>query len=71
MVTREITKEEFRIEGMTCESCLRTITQAIDTMPVENSKVMLGRAEVTYDTTKINRKQIELAIRDAGYKVIQ
>jgi copper chaperone CopZ len=70
-MTREITKEEFRIEGMTCESCLRTITQAIDTMPVENSKVMLGRAEVTYDTTKINRKQIELAIRDAGYKVIQ
>ena len=70
-MTREITKEEFRIEGMTCEHCLRTITQAIDTMPVENSKVTLGRAEVTYDTTKLNRKQIELAIRDAGYKVIQ
>jgi len=70
-MTREITKEEFRIEGMTCEHCLRAITQAIDTMPVENSKVMLGRAEVTYDTSKINRKQIELAIRDAGYKVIE
>jgi copper chaperone CopZ len=68
---RAITKEEFRIEGMSCEHCLRAITQAIDIMPVENSKVTLGRAEVTYDTSKITRKQIELAIRDAGYKVIE
>jgi copper chaperone CopZ len=55
---------------MTGEQSIRAVSRELNVLPINVLKIEMGRAEVAYDMNKITRKQIELAIKDAGYKVI-
>ena len=63
--------ETFRIEGMTCEHCLRSLVQELNQLPIDVKKVEIGSAEVVYDDTKVPRSMIENAIVDAGFAVVR
>lgn len=59
---------KLRIEGMTCQHCVRAVKGRLERTPgVQLKTVEIGSAELTYDPTKTNVDEIEEAISDEGY----
>jgi copper chaperone CopZ/predicted peroxiredoxin len=62
---------QFAIEGMTCQGCVDTITQALTKLPgMQSAKVSLDekKAVVVADPAQVPNEKIEAAIVAAGYK---
>ena len=63
---------QIPVAGMTCEHCVRTVSQALTAVPgVESARVDLAaaRAEVEVDPSRIDPGAIRKAIESAGYRV--
>ncbi|MEW6108706.1 MAG: heavy-metal-associated domain-containing protein [Nitrospirota bacterium] len=61
---------EIRISGMSCQHCVMRVKKAIEGLEgVRDLTVEIGKARVSFDESKILRKDIENAIVKAGYKV--
>ena len=63
---------EIPIAGMTCDHCVRTVSQALSSVPgVESTKVDLpgARAEVTVDPSRADLETLRTAVEAAGYSV--
>ena len=63
----------FKIEGMTCQGCTRTITAALKMQPgVRSAKVDFdtSRATVEFSEGKVTPEQLQAAVEKAGYKAI-
>ena len=59
---------KLRIEGMTCQHCVRAVKGRLERTPgVQLKNVEIGSAELIYDPTKANVDEIEEAISDEGY----
>ena len=66
-------KAELKISGMTCAMCVQTIESALGNIDaVSSANVNLGTetATVKYDPEKVNLKDLEKAVNDTGYEVI-
>lgn len=66
-------KAELKITGMTCTTCVRTIEKSVSNLDgIIDVKLNLGNetGTVEYDSKKLNLVDIEKAIKDAGYGVI-
>ena len=63
-------KKEFRIEGMSCAHCVMAIEKILSKLDLKIIHVKIGSAEVEFDKSKVNEKEIANAITEAGYKVI-
>ena len=64
---------EIKVTGMTCAMCAKTIEKALTQLQgVSEAQVNLGKetASVEYDQTKVKLADLERAIRDAGYGVV-
>jgi copper chaperone len=62
---------ELKIEGMTCEGCVKSVTRALQGVAgVERVDVSLpeGKAEVTYDPRKAALADFRHAVERAGYE---
>jgi copper chaperone len=60
----------LRIEGMTCEHCVRAVTRALEgTDGVSRAKVDLqeGSARVEYDESRTSPQQLAKAVMEEGY----
>ena len=60
----------FRVEGMTCASCVARVERALGKAPgVEASTVNLSteKATVTFDPARIDAAALMHAVEDAGY----
>ncbi|GAB6182846.1 heavy-metal-associated domain-containing protein [Thermodesulfovibrio hydrogeniphilus] len=57
------------IEGMTCQHCVKRVTQALEKAGVEESEVQIGEAVITFDENKTNLQIISKSLEDAGYKL--
>jgi len=67
------TRAELKIQGMTCAMCVQTIEKSLMNLDhVAKAEVNLGSetAVVEYDSGKLNLKDIEKAVEEAGYEVI-
>lgn len=65
---------EFKIEGMDCGSCVRTIDGAVRALPgVQDVKVSLAdnNALVTLDPALVTNSVIVDAIEEVGFDVVQ
>ena len=63
---------EFKISGMTCQSCEKHVNHEVNQLNgILSSKASYeeGNAIVEYDRTKTNQTEIEKAINSTGYKV--
>jgi len=61
----------FKLGGISCASCVKTIEQAIRSLPgVEESNVNFATEEATveYDATHLSTNQIIKAVKDSGYQ---
>jgi copper chaperone len=62
----------INIEGMSCEHCVKAVTDAVAALPsVSDISVDLdgGTASMTYDHAEISLDAIKEAIEDQGYDV--
>jgi copper chaperone len=63
----------LKVKGMSCQHCVMSVTKALGQLDgVKNVQVDLAKGEVRFDNAKeVTSSQIEKAISDAGYEVIQ
>jgi copper chaperone len=61
----------IRIEGMTCEGCVKSVTRTLQAVPgVQSVDVLLeeGKARVTFDPGKTKLAELKRAVERAGYE---
>jgi copper chaperone CopZ len=66
-------KESYRIEGMTCSGCERTVSKVVGNIEgVTSSKADLSSSTVTveYDPSKVTINKIKNAVNGVGYKFV-
>jgi P-type Cu+ transporter len=66
-------KAKIKISGMNCASCALNVEKSLNDLEgVGEAQVNLGTEEATveYDSQKLNLSQLESAVEDAGYGVI-
>jgi len=66
-----MTKQVITVGGMSCEHCVKAVTEAVKALPrIGAVKVNLkkGVAEVKFDGSKITLAEIKEAIREAGFE---
>jgi copper ion binding protein len=64
--------EKIKIQGMTCQHCVMSVTKALGTLPgVKNLRVDLVKGEAAFENTQnISRDNLRKAVEDAGYTVV-
>lgn len=66
-------KEAYRVEGMTCSGCERTVQKVISNLEgVTSSKADLKSSTVSveYDPSKVTIDKIKSAVDAVGYKFV-
>ena len=64
----------IRIEGMTCDGCIRNVTKTLEGLVgVNEAKVSLeqARAVVQYDPLTIDEQTMRQAVEEAGFDAPQ
>jgi copper chaperone len=63
----------LKVKGMSCQHCVMSVTKALNQLDgIKNVQIDLAKGEVRFDNTKsVASDQIQKAITDAGYEVIQ
>ena len=62
--------QEFKILGMTCAACVRTVEKSItkiEGVSSVNVNLMTEKAVIHYDSDKVQISDLKRAIQDAGY----
>ena len=62
---------ELKVEGMTCDGCVRGVTKKLSGIAgVERAQVNLAAAKATvdYDDSRVNPDQMIAAVEQIGYK---
>jgi len=66
-----MTTQTLEIGGMTCGHCLRSVQQALTSLDgVTLDELRIGRAQVTFDESKVSADAAAEAVRDAGYEIL-
>jgi len=63
-------RKEFKIAGMSCHHCVMSIEKELKKIGVDSFKVSIGSAKINYNEKKINTSDLEGAIKEAGYQVV-
>jgi copper chaperone CopZ len=69
---RNLMKAEFKVEGITCGGCERSIQNALTSRPgVASAKAdrNTGTVSVEFDPAQIQQEALAKAITEAGFKV--
>jgi P-type Cu+ transporter len=73
MAEPEKKKAELKVTGMTCATCAVTIEESLSKLKdVSKASVNFGTdtAHVEFDPTKVSLPELEKAVKDAGYGVV-
>lgn len=65
-------RTQFTVTGMTCEHCVKTVTEAlkgVDGVKVAKVHLEAKEAEVTYDPSHVSVDDLKAAVKAAGYDV--
>lgn len=63
----------FTVKGMTCEHCVRAVTDEITSLPgVEGVSVDLRTGTVTVAAVReLGESEVEAAVEEAGYELVR
>ncbi len=65
-----MTEATIYIDGMSCQHCVMRVKKAIESLDgIKKAEVEIGKAQVAFDESKIQKEEIENAIIKAGYKI--
>ncbi len=60
----------LKIDGMSCEHCVKAVTDALKGVPgVKPTHVDIGAAKLTYDPQQASPEEIVDAVTEEGYQV--
>lgn len=62
--------KEYKVEGMSCHHCVRSIVMELNKLEINSHQVDIGKVHVDFDEEKVTEEQIKSAIEEAGYKVV-
>ncbi len=62
-------KKTIKIEGMSCNHCVMSVKKSLSRLDLNDVKVVIGSAEVDFDESKVNEKEIIDAIENSGYQI--
>ena len=62
---------KLKVAGMSCQHCVMAVKMELKKLPLDSYDVEIGLVDVKYDETKVQEKEIENAIREAGYQVVR
>ncbi len=68
-----MTKLKLKINGMSCQHCVKTVTAALTEVEgVQRAKVNLrkGEADVRFDETRVTTAHLTAAITEAGFEAV-
>ena len=60
----------YKIGGMSCNHCVMAVKKELSKLNPESMIVEIGSVSVVIDETKIKSDEVEKAITEAGYKII-
>jgi copper chaperone len=60
----------YKIGGMSCNHCVMAVKKELSKLNPESMIVEIGSVSVVIDDTKIKSDEVEKAITEAGYKII-
>jgi copper chaperone len=63
-------EKTYKIEGMSCNHCVKSVEVELSEIEVEAYNVELGSAKVKYDETKLSDSDIAKAVEEAGFIVV-
>ena len=69
-----MTKESLKVEGMTCQHCVQTITDALEKIAgINKVAVYLDKKEVQvdYNEEKTNLQEISDKIVEVGFELVK
>ncbi len=67
-----ITTETIKIEGMSCNHCVASVTNALNqTEGVTVESVEIGQAKISFDPTNVKEQTVTAAIEDVGFEVLK
>ena len=69
-----MTKESLKVEGMTCQHCVQTITDALEKIAgINKVAVYLDKKEVQvdYNDEKTNLQEISDKIVEVGFELVK
>lgn len=62
----------FNLEGMTCGGCVRSVERVLSGLTgIQNSKVEIGKADVTFDPSIVSGTDIHSALVKTGFSVTE
>lgn len=64
-------EKEFKIDGMSCQHCVKAVEVELEEIGAESFEVEIGSAIVRYNEENINENDINKAIEEAGFKVVE
>lgn len=64
-------EKTFNIDGMSCGHCVMAVEKELGKLKINEKKVEIGSAKVSFDLEKVSEENIIDAIEAAGYKVIK
>lgn len=64
-----MTEREIKINGMTCDACVRSVEIALKRTGVESAEVELGKARVRFGNDDTSLATVVEAIEDAGFEI--
>lgn len=62
-------KLTVNIEGMNCMHCVKAVEMELKNLNLGSYKVEIGKAEVEYEPTEVDKSKIYEAVVEAGFKV--
>jgi copper chaperone CopZ len=62
--------EKLEIEGMSCQHCVMHVRKELSKLDVNIRDVQIGSAVIEYDEKKVKREDLQKAVDEAGYRVI-
>lgn len=66
-----MTEATIEVEGMSCMHCVGRVKRALEALnSVQSSDVQIGTVKVAFDEKMLKKEDIDKAINNAGYKVI-
>jgi len=62
-------KTIIKVEGMSCQHCVKTIIKQLERAGVQNFNVQIGRVEIEISDNQNDVNKIKNLIEEAGYRV--
>lgn len=62
--------KEFKVEGMSCQHCVKAVEIELEELTIQKTDVQLGSVKVSFEENQVKESDIIEAIQEAGFKVL-